>query len=392
MITTTITARRARRAATLIVLAAMLVATTVPVFATGTVEIEPQRTVTDALGRSVEIPEDPQRIVAAGRAVLMIADALYMFPGAEDRIIGIGRINQGKGNFLAAIDPDYGEKAVLERNVGAEQIAGLNPDVVVLKTFMRGPLGDAVEQIGIPVVYVDLETPEQYQRDLRLLGDVLNQSGRGSELARYYEVEAQRVRRTVDAGLAASSEADAGADDSNAPDAADDITRPSTLFLYADLAGGEQVFNVPPVGWIQTTMVEIAGGDPVWVDSNPGGGWTSVGLEQIAAWNADVITLVAYRQDVSAIRDTLYDTPVWSDLTAIETGNLRIFPVDFYSWDQPDVRWILGLQWLAKTLHPELFPELDVAEEMYDFFSFAYRMSREQVDTVIVPVLEGISR
>ncbi len=380
MTDTTITARRGRHAAILI-LAIALIATTAPLFATGTVEVAPQRTVTDALGRRVEIPENPQRIVAAGRAVLMIADALYMFPGAEDRIVGIGRINQGKGNFLAAIDPDYGEKAVLERNVGAEQIAGLNPDLVILKSFMRGPLGEAVERIGIPVVYVDLETPEQYQRDLRLLGDVLNQIERGRELARYYEVEAQRIRRTVEAGLAAG-ETGAGSD----------ATRPDALFLYADLAGGEQVFNVPPVGWIQTTMVELAGGDPVWIDSNPGGGWTSVGLEQIAAWDADVITLVAYRQDVSAIRDTLYDNPVWSDLAAVDSGNLRIFPVDFYSWDQPDVRWILGLQWLAKTLHPELFPELDVAEAMYEFFSFAYRMSREQVDAVIVPVLEGVDR
>jgi len=379
MTNSTSAAWRFHRAAVLILIAIALLAITAPVFATGTVEIEPRRTVTDALGRRVEIPQDPQRIVAAGRAVLMIADALYMFPGAEERIVGIGRINQGKGNFLAAIDPDYDEKAVLERNVGPEQIAGLSPDLVILKSFMRGPLGEAVERLGIPVVYVDLETPEQYQRDLRLLGDVLDQSERGRELARYYDVEAARIRRTVEDGLADTD------DD-------DPAVRPSTLFLYADLAGGEQVFNVPPVGWIQTTMVEIAGGDPVWVDSNPGGGWTSVGLEQIAAWDADVITLVAYRQDVSAIRDTLSDRPVWSDLTAIETGNLRIFPVDFYSWDQPDVRWILGLQWLAKTLHPELFPELDVADAMYEFYSFAYRMSREQVDAVIVPVLEGVDR
>ena len=356
-------------------LLATILLTAAPAFATGTVEIPPQRTVVDALGRSVEIPEEPQRIVTAGRAVLMIADALYLFPGASERIVGIGRINQGKGNFLAAIDPDYDEKAVLERNVGPEQIAGLSPDLVILKSFMRGPLGDAVEQIGIPVVYVDLETPEQYQRDLRLLGEVLNQPERGRELARYYQTRTDRIRRTVDAAIAAGT-----------------VDRPRTLFLYADLAGGEQVFNVPPVGWIQTTMVELAGGDPVWAEANPGGGWTSVGAEQVAAWDPEVVTLVAYRQDVVAIRDSLVANRLWSGLAAARAGEVHVFPVDYYSWDQPDVRWILGLTWLAKTLHPELFPETDVSDEMYEFFSFAYRMSRSETDAVIAANLEGVDR
>ncbi|MFW5686325.1 MAG: ABC transporter substrate-binding protein, partial [Spirochaetota bacterium] len=151
----------------------------VRLFATGTIEMEPTRVVTDALDRRVEVPESPERIVAAGSAVLMIADALYLFPGADERIVGLGRINQGKGNFLAAIDDEYGEKAVLERNVGPEQIAGLNPDLVILKSFMRGRLGVGVERLGVPVVYVDLETPEQYQRDLRLFGEVLGQPERG---------------------------------------------------------------------------------------------------------------------------------------------------------------------------------------------------------------------
>ena len=127
--------------------------------------------VRDGLGRPVVIPSDPQRIVTAGRAVLMIADAIYLFPGADKRIVGVGRINQGKGNCLEAIDPNYDEKAKLERNVGPEQIVALEPDLVLLKSTMREQLGLALERIGLPVVYLNLETPEQYQEELVLLGD-----------------------------------------------------------------------------------------------------------------------------------------------------------------------------------------------------------------------------
>lgn len=361
-----------RSAATLLVAAILLLAGTSPALATGTVEMPPTRTVTDALDRAVEVPVDPQRIVTAGRAVLMIADALYLFPGVSDRIVGVGRIDQGKGNFLAAIDSDYDEKTVLERNVGPEQIAALAPDLVILKSFMRERLGEGVERLGIPVVYVDLETPQQYQRDLRLLGEVLGQPARGRELAAYYERRSASIERAVRDALAA------GAD------------RPRTLFLYADLAGGEAVFNVPPRGWIQTTLVELAGGDPAWTDALTGGGWNRVGLEQIAAWNPEIITLVAYRQEATSVREALLANRAASRLDAVVNDRLHLVPLDFYSWDQPDVRWILGLAWLADTLHPGVLDE-ELGETFYGFFDFAYRMSRSEVDEIVVPRLEGFA-
>jgi iron complex transport system substrate-binding protein len=327
------------------------------------------RVVTDALGRDVTIPEYPSRIVSAGRSVLMIADALYLFESAPDRIIGLGRIDQGRGNFLPAIDPAYGDKAVLERNVGPEQVAALRPDLVILKSFMRESLGDGIERVGIPVLYVDLETPDQYQRDLALLGEVLGEEARARALAQYY-------RDAVDAVSARVSALEAD-------------ERPSTLFLYADPAGGDVAFNVPPAGWIQTQLMELAGGEPVWTREASAGGWRTVTLEQIAAWNPDRIFLVAYRQDADAIRDGLLEDPAWQELAAVQSGAFEVFPVDYYSWDQPDARWALGLQWLATRMHPELFSNLRMEQVIYRFFSFAYRMDEEETDSIIFSRLTG---
>ncbi|MFW6211980.1 MAG: ABC transporter substrate-binding protein [Spirochaetota bacterium] len=330
------------------------------------------RVVQDGLGRSVSIPVNPQRIVTAGRAVLMIADALYLFPGASERIVGVGRINQGKGNFLAAIDPNYGEKAQLERNVGPEQIVALEPDLVILKSTMREQLGVALEQIGVPVIYLELETPKDYQEELVFLGDVLGQPERGATLAAYYATLTERVR-------------DAATDRLAAADA------PRTLFLYASQTGGDIAFDIPPASWIQTRLVEIAGGHAVWASEHRAGGWRTIGFEQIAAWDPDIITLVAYRQDVSAIRNALVEQPLWQALSALP-DSLFIFPLDFYSWDQPDVRWILGLQWLSSLFdnHVGREPEIEVIEAMYEFFATGYGLSREDVDAIIVPVLEGV--
>ncbi len=338
--------------------------------ATGVVEIEESRSVTDALGREVDVPVRPERIVTAGRSVLMIANALYLFPGAGDRIVGVGRIDQGRGNFLPEIDERYDQKTQFERNVGAEQIAALAPDLAILKSQMRATLGDQLELIGIPVIYVDFETPEQYERDLTLLGEVLGQPERGREVARYYATR----QREVELGVREL----------------DSESRPATLFLSVNLTGGETLFEVPSAEWMQTRMATMAGGAPVWTEAAPGGGWTRVTIEQVAAWDPDVITIVAYRQNATQTFARIVTNPLFSSLRAAQDERVYLFPIDFYSWDQPDVRWILGLRWLSGILHPGRI-EVDMLPEIYSFFEFAYGMDQGDVDRVIVPILDGIT-
>lgn len=66
-----------------------------------------------------------------------------------------------------------------------------------------------------------------------------------------------------------------------------DAPKPRVLILDYSDKDGNVAFNAPRMSWIQTQMVEMAGGDPIWADTNPSKGWTQVMLEQIAAWDAD---------------------------------------------------------------------------------------------------------
>ena len=355
---------------TALVCAAALLSQPAALHAAGAPELTDARIITDPTGRTVIVPTDPRRIVTAGQAVLMVADALYLFPGAPSRIVGIGRIDQGRGNFLEALDPYYVRRAVLETNVGPEQVASLTPDLVILKSTMKERLGDGVELLGIPVVYVDLETPEQYQRDLLFLGELLGEPSRARDVTDYFASITEET-----AALARKAARQAAGDGTSG--------RPTVLFLYASVTGGETAFQVPPRDWIQTTIVELSHALPVWIDDAPVGGWRTVSLEQIAAWNPDVITLVAYRRDVEAVKRSLIAQPAWRELEAVRRGALHSFPVDFYSWDQPDVRWLLGLQWLTSILWPQAFPPGLLRERVYDFYRILYGMDRDSTDRLI---------
>ena len=77
------------------------------------------------------------------------------------------------------------------------------------------------------------------------------------------------------------------------------------------------------------------------------------------------------------------------NLSAVQNDELYAFAFDIYSWDQPDTRWILGLEWLATKMHPELFSDIDIMAEVETFYSQLYRMDSGSIQTNILPLLTG---
>ncbi|HNR47584.1 MAG TPA: ABC transporter substrate-binding protein [Anaerolineaceae bacterium] len=321
-------------------------------------------TIVDARGRTVTLPAAPQRIVIAGRASALLADAVYLFPEAEDRVVAFSTTSQGTGDFISVLDPNFADKAAFGTDVGPEQVVAFTPDLVIMKSYMAEKLGTPLEALGIPVIYLDLETPEQYTRDLNILGQVFQNEARAAELTTYYADVVQRVNT----GLAQSQ------------------PRPRVLLIYYTNRDGEIAFNVPPVGWLQTTLVQLAGGEPIWQDIELGSGWTKITLEQIAAWDADQIYLVAYTVNAADVVSQLEQDPAWQELRAVKAGQLHPFPVDYLSWDQPDPRWALGLLWLADTIQPGVLP-VDMLAETQTFYQKLYGLDQAAFEQLIAPVL-----
>ena len=325
--------------------------------------------VIDALGRRLSFREPPRRIVLPGRAVFIIADAIYMFPEAGKRIAATGRSDQGASKFFSLIDPDTGARRILAELSGAEQIAEVRPDVVFLKSYLAPTLGNPLEALGIPVVYVDFETPDQYFRDLQTLGRVLGQRMRAAELIAYYRGLMERVR----SGLEGLKE---------------DQKRRALLLQYSE-KGGMVAFRVPPGSWMQTQMTVLAGGIPVWKQANPGRGWATVALEQILAWDPDDIFMISYTKNSAEVVDALRSHPIWNQLSAMKAGKVHAFAGDLYSWDQPSPRWILGLLWMARQLYPDRFVQVDIPAVTEDFYRAAYGLDSEFFRTKIRSTFQG---
>ena len=319
----------------------------------------------DGSGKSLVLRSFPQKIVIAGKQTPMLVDFFYLFPDQQQKIVGFEKRLQTVQDFLQIIDPQAESKMNIEKDAGPEQIAPLEPDLVILKTVMQKNLGESLELLGIPVLYVDFENPEQIARDITNMGNVLDQKERAEELNNLFSLWIDDiVSKTRDFS---------------------ELERPKVLILQASERGAEIAFDVPPASWLQTQVVELAGGIPVWLEAAQTGGWATVGLEQIAAWDADKIIIINYTGNSQENVEEIKRDPTWNNIKAVQKGQIYGFPGDFISWDQPDPRWILGLKWMASILHPDVF-KFGIGE-IKEFYVNFYSLKEDIIENQIFPLI-----
>jgi iron complex transport system substrate-binding protein len=81
--------------------------------------------------------------------------------------------------------------------------------------------------------------------------------------------------------------------------------------------------------------------------------------------------------------------PRFAALACGKPGRILGFPQDWYSWDQPDTRWGLGLLWMAKALRPAQLAAVDLVAEARAFYGLFYGFDTAAFDALVLPRLRG---
>ena len=341
----------------------------------GPVAPEPERAaeplvIVDAAGREVSFAAPPQRIVISGHGTFIALHTLFLFPEGRQRLVGVEQRGPSVSDFLPLVEPGFpGDRTVLGIGAGPEHIASVRPDVVLMKHTADTRAAEALAEIQIPVVYLGLENPEQFEADITSLGLLLDAKERADEILAFYG-ERQEVVRQGCEGL------------TEAPD---------VLVLQYSMRGGAVTAQVPADPWMQTSHVRMAGANPVWLEASERTyGWALVNIEQIARWDPAHILLVLWHvDDPEAALAQLRTDAQWSHLRAVKDDRLHVYPSDLYGWDSPEPRWILGALWTAATLHPDRYPGLDLEAEARTFFEQMYDVAPAVVEAQLLPLVRG---
>jgi len=338
----------------------LLVLTPVLLFSHGNAEQVMQESTfhqaTDANNRTLKLAQKPTTVLIAGKAGNMPANALFLFPEVAEMDLTLPKTDQGLGDFFSFIRPELDQKPRLSQTASVEEIASRRADLVLTKATHFESIARKLDVLGIPNYTMNLESYADWIRELEQLGKLLKNTTRANEIISLYEKRMQPIREKAK-------------------------TIPSdqqvkVLLLQGDRTDNTYSYKIAPDDWMQTWMVETVGAQPVWKGANKAAnGWSTISFEQIAAWNADLIILVSYKNPAQTYVDAIYSSTIWAQLDAVKEQKVLAGPHDMMSYLQPVASWIVGLQWLGKTIYPEQYQSLDMSSEVASFYRDFYQLS-----------------
>jgi iron complex transport system substrate-binding protein len=156
-----------------------------------------------------------------------------------------------------------------------------------------------------------------------------------------------------------------------------DDERPAVYYARGG-KGGDDPFNSFLKSSYPDFLIQIAGGVNV-SDQADGESYGDVTSEQIAVWNPQVI-FCGRIADPSAITGDA----TFSETDAVKNGEVYVSPTGVMEWDTGS-ECILNALYLAKTLHPDLFEDVDMEQEVKDYYAtfFDTELTDAQVQNLL---------
>jgi iron complex transport system substrate-binding protein len=274
--------------------------------------------VVDQVGRSLTLAAPPQRIVSLDPSV---TEVLYAI-GAQDRLVGVT-------DFC-----DYPPEARRKPHVGdmlspnLETLVTLKPDLVVAtREGNRKETFDQLERLGIPVYLVD---PITVRDVLKLIADLGELTNRRDGTA--------AVTRDLERRIAAVQERVAGR------------PRPRVLYVL-----WPEPLIVPGRGVLVTELITLAGGASVTGDQ--GQGYPRLSLEAAVGRKPEVIILARHGSRGGATAREQWQR--LESMPAVKSG--RLYTADGDLMHRYGPRMVVGLETLARLIHPEAFARPEAA-------------------------------
>lgn len=324
------------------------------------------RTVVDDTGVEVEIPEKLDRIVIS--SILPLPSVYCFFRGSSEGLVGIhpSSMAAAENSYLTTVYPEITEldtSFVENGEINIEQLMKLEPDVVfysAANTDEREMYDNAgIKAIGFSTTLSDYNCIETFANWVDLLGQIFGDSDRAQEVIEYgRSVEAQVLEKTATLS---------------------DEEKPKVLVLFNY---GDGTITTSGSNFFGEYWIEAAGGINVAAELN---GQPEINMEQIYAWNPDMIFITNFS---SVLPEDLYNNTIegddWSNVKAVQEGQVYKFPLGMYRWFPPSSDTPLALMWLAKTIQPELFADIDIDQEIKDYYVKYYNVELTDDDLQVI--------
>ena len=359
-----------------------------------------ERTIIDHAGNEVTLPEEINRIVVTD--TLPLPSVLSLYLDSAEKLVGISPVSMSaaKAGLLGELYPEIldADTSFFENSeLNIESLLALEPDLVFYNA-QNTELGESLTSAGLTAVAVsvtkwDYNAADTFDAWMDLLADIFPEEEEKAEAAKEYceKVEDQIEEKTKDL-------------------TDDEKKNVFFLFNYSDTALVTSGKNFWGQYWCDAINAVNVGEEIEAERSN-----ASVNMEQVYSWDPDIIfisnftkampeDLVNMEQVYSwdpdiifisnftkAMPEDLYNNTIgdndWSSVSAVKNEQVYKMPLGAYRSFTPGADTPMTLMWLAKTVYPDLFEDVDMTDEVQNYYDEVYgiELTDEQVAQMYTP-------
>jgi Periplasmic binding protein. len=265
--------------------------------------------ITDFMGRQVTIKKEPKRIVSLSPSTTELIYAI----GAGKDVVGVTNYD------------DYPPEVKSVAKVGGyegpniEAILAQKPDIVFASNLSGKDQMETIEKSGIPVVVIEAQNINQIYDSIKILGEITGNTEKGNEIIKTMKDKIKEINDKVK-----------------------DLPKVN-VFYVVDTNGNWTAGK----GTFIDELITLAGGNNVASDAN---GWAQYSVEKLIQKNPDVIITSQHATNAKNIKNM----PGYKDTKAAKEGKIFVISNDDIINRASD-RIVLGLEEIAKDLHPEAF-------------------------------------
>lgn len=265
--------------------------------------------ITDFMGRQVTIKKEPKRIVSLSPSTTELIYAI----GADKDVVGVTNYD----NY----PPEVKSVAKVGGYEGPniEAILAQKPDIVFASNLSGKDQMETLQKSGIPVVVLEAQNINQIYDSIKILGEIIGNVEKGNEIINKMKDKIKEINDKV----------------KNLPKV--------NVFYVVDTNGNWTAGK----GTFIDELITLAGGNNVASDAN---GWAQYSMEKLMQKNPDVIITSQHATNANNIKNM----PGYKDTKAAKDGKIFIISNDDII-TKPSNRIVLGLEEIAKDLHPEAF-------------------------------------
>ncbi|WKV09932.1 ABC transporter substrate-binding protein [Thermoanaerobacterium sp. CMT5567-10] len=265
--------------------------------------------ITDFMGRQVTIKKEPKRIVSLSPSTTELIYAI----GAGKDVVGVTNYD------------DYPPEVKSVAKVGGyegpniETILAQKPDIVFASNLSGKDHMETIEKSGIPVVVLEAQNINQIYDSIKILAEITGNVEKGNEIISSMKDKIKEINDKVK-----------------------DLPKVN-VFYVVDTNGNWTAGK----GTFIDELITLAGGNNVASDAN---GWAQYSMEKLIQKNPDVIITSPHAANANEIKNMAG----YKDTKAAKDGKIFVISNDDIV-TKPSNRIVLGLEEIAKDLHPEAF-------------------------------------